>query len=81
MKILEHSNGKITAEIESKYPTRVVYSAGRNFLDDWRPEKPSASRWPIRMNTQAYKRDMDVRHSEATKILRKEVEAKNDRSV
>jgi hypothetical protein len=46
MRILETNNGKVVAEIEGRYYTRVVFANNHNVVGTYRPP---AHVWPIQM--------------------------------
>lgn len=80
MKILEHNNGKIIAEIPGKYYTRIVCNDDSFFFKEFK-SAPTGSlgittirnSWPKRMDTRAYHRDIEHRKRETTEQLRQEV--------
>lgn len=76
MKILEHCNGKIIAEIPGKYYTRIVCRADSMPTGELGITKIVDSGWPIRMNTQKYGREMKMRQARVNQQLRQEVAAK-----
>lgn len=84
MKILEHINGKIIAEIPGPHYTRIVCNDDSFFLNEFKSAPLSSigrtftrNYWPKRMDTQKYSREIQQRKVVTTENLRKELELRH----